>query len=324
MKAIIPAAGLGTRLRPHTYSTPKMLIKIGQKPIIDYIIDILIECGIKEIVMILGPGGEKLQSHIKKNYQIKSSFYYQTEFKGLAHAISVASDELTDEPVLIVLGDTIFETDLHQTIKGKYSSIGVKKVDNPKKYGVVVLDDNSYITGFIEKPDKFVSNLAIVGVYFFKKGLELKNSIQHILDNNIKTKGEFQITDALQNMIDNGEKFTTFEIEEWHDCGNPQNLIGSNRFILKKFSNNPKFSGSTIIEPCFIPPKADIVHSMLGPYVTIGKGTRVINSIIKDSIIGENVRIENMVLKNSIIGDNASIKGKESSLNIGDSSVLDF
>ena len=324
MKAIIPAAGLATRLRPHTYSTPKALIKLGQKPVIDYIIDILVECGIKDIVLIVGPGGEKIESHIKKNRQIKSSFFYQTEFNGLPHAISIASDELTDEPVLIVLGDTIFEADLHLTIKGKYNSIGVKKVDNPKKYGVVVLDDNSYITGLVEKPDKFISNLAIVGVYFFKKGSVLKNSLQYIIDNNIKTKGEAQITDALQNMIDNGEKFTTFEIEEWHDCGNPKNLIESNRFILKKFSNNPNISGSTIIEPCFIPPKADIVHSMLGPYVTIGKGTKVVNSIIKNSIIGENNSIENMVLRNSIIGDNASIKGKESSLNIGDSSVLDF
>lgn len=323
MKVIIPAAGLGTRLRPHTYSMPKMLIKVGQKPIIHYIIDKLIEEGISEVVLILSPGGEGIQSYIKKAFKIKTSCYFQSEVKGIAHAINIAADELKDEPVLINLGDTIFEGDVAQTIKGQYSSLGVKKVDNPKSYGVVELDDNSFVTRLVEKPEKFVSNLAIVGVYFFKSGLRLKESIDTIMKKKIKTKDEFQITDAIENMVENGEKITTFDIEEWHDCGNRENLIKSNRFILKKYGSYPKIPGSIIVEPCSVNPKTDITHSLIGPYVTIGKGARVINSIIKDSIIGENTLVENMVLNNSIIGNNAVIKGNESSLNIGDTSSLD-
>lgn len=322
MKAIIPAAGVGSRLRPHTYTTPKILIKLGEKAIIDYILEKLITNGVDEIVMILNIDEEKVKSYIQNKYSIKTKLLYQAKLKGIAHAVSTASDELTDEPVLIILGDTIFEGDLKKLFENKYSCLGVKEIKNPEKFGVAVLDDNGFVKSLEEKPDTFVSNLALVGIYFIKNGTKLKNSIEYLIKNNIKTKGEYQITDAIQNMIENGEKITTSKIEGWYDCGNPANILSSHRHILKKYPKKSFTTNSTVIDPCYISPTAHIINSVIGPYVTIGERTKITSSIIKDSIIGENSHIEYSILKDSIIGNNAFIKSKESSLNIGDSTKI--
>ncbi len=324
MKAIIPAAGVGSRMRPHTYTTAKILIKVGEKTIIDYIFEKLITNGIDDIIMILSPDGDRVKSYIKNRYSVKTKFFFQSELKGIAHAVSMASDELTDEPVIIILGDTIFEGDLKKLLESEYSSLGVKEIENPEKFGVAVVDDNGFVKRVEEKPDTFVSNLALVGIYFFKNGAKLKNSIKYLIKNNITTKGEYQITDAIQNMIENGEKITEFKIEDWYDCGNPANILSTNRYILTKYPKKSFKTNSAVIDPCYISPNAEIINSVIGPYVTIGDGTKIINSIIKDSIVGENSHIEYLILKDSIIGNNAFIKSKESSLNIGDTTKITF
>lgn len=324
MKAVIHAAGIGSRMRPHTYTTPKILMKLGEKAIIDYIIDELIEVGVDEILMVLNPEGERIREHLSGKYPVKSKFVFQKELKGIAHAISIVSNELTDEPVLIILGDTIFEGNIKESIRSGYSFLCVKEVENPEKFGVVILDDEGFVKRLVEKPDKFVSNLALIGLYFIRSGKTLRDSIDYILENNITTKGEYQITDAIQDMINRGEKMKVLKIENWYDCGNPENILSSNRYILKRFSEKTNVAGSTIIDPCYISPKAKVIKSVIGPYVTIGNGTSVINSIIRDSIIGENTNIDNMILKDSIIGNNVVIRDRESSLNIGDSSIITF
>ncbi len=318
MKTIIPSAGLGTRMRPITFTTPKILIKLGEKAIIDYILEKLIANGINEISMILNPQGEKIKSYIQKRYSLKIKFIFQPKLNGIAHAVSMASEDLTDEPVLVVLGDTIFEGDLKKIIRSKYSCLAVKEVENPKKYGVVILNNNGFVKKLVEKPDTYMSNLAIVGIYFFKNGIRLKNSIDHLLKNNVKTKGEYQITDAIQNMVDSGEKITTHKIDNWFDCGTPAEILSSHKYILKKYPNKPTFAGSVVIDPCYVSPTADIANSVIGPYVTIGEKTKIVNSVIKNSIVGENSNIEYMILKDSIIGGNTNIKNREQSLIIGD------
>ncbi len=324
MKTIIPAAGAGSRMRPHTYTTSKILMKLGKKPIIDYIIENLLSNGIDEIDLILSSEGKDVKKHVQDSFSIKSRFIFQDELTGIAHAVYMASDEFTEEPVLIVLGDTLFEGDLKETLNSEYNSLGVKEVEEPEKFGVVVIDEKGFAKKLIEKPNTFISNIALVGVYFIKNGKKLKDSIEYIFNNNIKTKGEYQITDAIQNMIDRGEKITTFPVEGWYDCGNPENLLMSNRYILKKFCKNQDIPVSTVIGPCYISPNAEIVDSVIGPYVTVGDGTKIIKSVIKDSIIGENSNIEYMILNKSIIGNQVSLKNQESSLNIGDTTQINF
>jgi len=324
MKAIIPAAGAGTRMRPHTYVTPKILMKIGEKPIIDYIIEDLISNGIDEIDLVMNPEGDRIKKHIKERFSIKIRFIFQTEIKGIAHAVGMASDEFTDEPILIVLGDTLFEGDLKKFLNSEYTCLGVKEVEDPHKFGVVVSNEKGFVERLVEKPDTFLSNTALVGIYFIKNGNRLKDSIEYLLKNNIKTKGEYQITDAIQNMVENGEKITTSAIEGWYDCGNPENFLESHRYILKRFPKKTDIPDSTIIDPCYISPSAEIVESVIGPYVTIGDGTKILNSVIKNSIIGENSHIESMVFKNSIIGNDVFLKNKELSLNISDTTTVIF
>jgi len=260
MKAVIPAAGVGSRMRPYTYTTPKILMKLGKKAIIDHIIEGLISNGIDEINVILSPEGEEVESHIQNNFSVKSRFVFQYEPEGIAHAISMVTDSFSEEPVLIILGDTLFEGDLKKVLSSKYSCLGVKEVEDPRKFGVAVTDKKGFIKRLVEKPDDFVSNLALVGIYYIKHGIKLRDSIEFLFKNDIRTKNEYQITDAIQDMIMKGEKITTYTIDGWYDCGNHENFLKSNRYILEKFPEKPEVPGSTVIYPCYISPKAEIIE----------------------------------------------------------------
>ncbi len=324
MKALIPVAGYGTRMRPHTLTQPKVLLPVADKPMIAHIVEKLIGDGIDELIFVVGHLGNKIEEFIRANYQIKSSFIQQTEFLGLGHAIYTARDYLDNQPLIIVLGDTIYEANLQKVIKAGKNSLGVKKVDDPRRFGVALLNKNGFIKKLIEKPKKFASDLALVGIYYFHNGNDLKNALNKLITAGIKTNDEYQLTDALQIMIDDAQPFTTFKVNGWYDCGKPETLLETNAIILKRdFSKKTyKYKNTIIIPPVFIHPSANIQNSIIGPNVTIGRDTKIERSIILASIINSESTIRSLYLQNSIIGTNVDIQGPVRSLNVGDYSEL--
>ncbi|MGB9771003.1 MAG: sugar phosphate nucleotidyltransferase [Candidatus Kapaibacteriota bacterium] len=324
MKAIIPVAGIGSRLRPHTYFLPKVLLNVAGKPILQHILDSLIAAGVDNLVIVTGHLGDEVEKFVRANYSVQVEFVSQAEPLGLGHAIWCSSEFFNDEPLLIVLGDTIFDTDLSRIVEFDFSALGVKKVQNPERFGVVVTDANGFITNLVEKPEKFVSDLAIVGIYYIKNSFLLRESLDELLKKQIRTKGEFQLTDALQLMISKGEKFKTFPVEGWYDCGKPETLLETNRFLLKKNSYYRNFDGSVIIPPVYISDSAIIEHSVIGPYATVASGAIVKDSVVRDSIISDEARVESYLLEKSIIGNNAIVKGTFYKINVGNSSEINY
>src|SRR5690606_24363526 len=302
MRAIIPVAGIGTRLKPHTYSTPKVLLNVGGKPIIAHILDKLLEEGINNSTFLFGHLDDMIKDYIKKEYpQMKSDFIEQESMEGLGHAIYTAIPTFDDEEIFIILGDTIFDVDLKGVFKDKISSLGVKEVEDPRRFGVAVLK-NGFIEKLVEKPQTPVSNLALVGLYYVSNKQVLINSLNELVEKDIRTKGELQLTDALQIMIDKGEKITTFPVEGWYDCGKPETLLSTNQYLLSRKSYYGKLNNVVINEPVFIADDADVENSVIGPYTTIASGCKIKECIVKNSIIDSNAQVEKAMLDNSIIG----------------------
>ncbi|MEG8947962.1 sugar phosphate nucleotidyltransferase [Rosettibacter firmus] len=324
MRAVIPAAGFGTRLKPHTYSLPKVLLNVGGKPILGHIVDKIISENIFKATFIIGYMGEKVIDYINKNYkELNADFVVQEELLGLGHAIFKAVPTFDDEEILIILGDTIFDVQLTNVLSQKINSLGVKEVEDPSRFGVAVCENNRIIK-LIEKPQTPISNLALVGLYYISNSKLLKECLNEIIKNDIKTKGEYQLTDALQLMIEKGETITTFHVEGWYDCGKPETLLSTNQFLLSKNYSKKDYNGVVINHPVFISDKAIIKNSVIGPYTTISEDCIIIDSIIKNSIISSGAKIEKAMLENSIIGSNAVIKGNFKKLNAGDSSEIEF
>ncbi len=330
MKAVIPVAGVGTRLRPHTYTQPKVLLNVAGKPILGHIIDKLFENSIRNISLVIGYLGDKIKEYVESNYpNVKFDFIPQEEPLGLGHAIYLASRCFENEDeVLIILGDTIFDFDLGKFLKSKFTTIGVKTVDDPRRFGIVILDENKFAKRLIEKPSEPESNLAIVGIYLIKNPKLLKESLEEIIKGEIKTKGEFQLTDALQLMINKGDRIMTFEIDGWYDCGKPETLLATNRFLLEKNGMNlkklGKFENVLVIPPVYISPTSKIENSIIGPYTTVSDRAEISSSIIRNSIIGDDTKILNALLDSSIVGNGAIVKGDYKKVNIGDSSEVEF
>lgn len=325
MKVIIPVAGQGIRLKPHTYTLPKVLINVAGKPILGHILDEIKKIGLKDIVFVVGDMADKIKNYVEKNYKFKTTYVFQEKREGLGHAIYLASNYFNKEPVLIILGDTIFKANLKNILKQKCSAIGVKKVNNPKRFGVVKTDNGNAVE-LIEKSDNPPSNLAIVGIYYLCNPDLLKLSLEKIISNNKKTKGEYQLTDALQEMIKMGEKIKVFEVDGWYDCGKPETLLSTNQILLKSIQKRRVYNlkSSIVVEPVFISKKVKIENSIIGPYVSVAEGCNIKNSIIKNSIISENASIENVLLDYSIIGNSAQVAGRFDRINLGDSSVIDL
>ena len=323
MKAIIPVAGVGTRLRPHTYTLPKVLLNVAGKPILGHILDALQQHNIDEATIIVGYLGDLVEDYVRRNYSRNVTFIYQEERLGLGHSIWIAREHITDnEPLLIILGDTIFDVDLSLATNSRFSTLGVKSVDDPRRFGVVELE-KGFISRLIEKPENPTTNLALVGLYFINNPTLLVDSLQTLIDNNIRTRDEYQLTDALQMMIDKGEKFTTFPVEGWYDCGKPETLLSTNRYLLDGKSTYKTPEGVVIIPPAFVAENAIIERSVIGPYTTVASGATVIDSVVRDSIISDGATVTASTLEQSIIGNNAIVKGKFSRLNVGDSSEID-
>ena len=324
MRAIIPVAGIGSRLKPHTYSTPKVLLNVGGKPIIAHILDKLLEEGINKATFVIGHLGDVIKEYIEKSYpSMKSAFIEQESMEGLGHAIYTAIPTFDDEEIFIILGDTIFDVDLKNVFKDKISSLGVKEVEDPRRFGVA-LTKNGYVEKLVEKPQTPVSNLALVGLYYVSHKKALINCLNQLVEKNIRTKGELQLTDALQIMIEGGEKVTTFPVEGWYDCGKPETLLSTNRFLLNRKSYSRKLDKVVINEPVFIDDDAEVVNSVIGPFTTIASGCKIKECIVKNSIVDSNSQVEKAMLDNSIIGRNVLVRGTFKRLNSGDSSEIDF
>ncbi len=324
MRAIIPVAGVGTRLKPHTYTTPKVLLNVGGKPMLGHILDKLLEEDVTKATFVIGHLGEQIRDYVINEYPtIKSDFIVQEKMEGLGHAIYTAIPTFDDKEIFIILGDTVFDVYLKDVFKNKQSSLGVKKVDDPSRFGVAVLE-NGYIKKLIEKPATPVSNLALVGLYYIANADALVKSLNKLIEKDIRTKGELQLTDALQMMLDDGEKVTTFDVDGWYDCGKPETLLSTNRFLLNKKSFSKKYDNVVINMPVFIAEDAKIENSVIGPYTTIDKGCVIKESIIKNSIVGANSQVKRAMLDGSIVGNNTIVKGTFKRLNIGDSTEIDF
>ena len=316
MILILPVAGKGTRLRPHTLITPKPLLKVAGKPIIAHAIDSLMHLPIEKIVLVVGTNGNEVVGYVRGNYNIPVDFAVQEKPLGLGHAIYVALEKIeNDKEVLILLGDTILKADFKSFDE---NFIGLSPVDDPSRFGVAVCEGER-IVKLVEKPKEFISNLAIAGIYFFKNSEDLKKAIKEIIDRNIKTKGEYQLTDALQVLLEKGVYIRKQDVDKWLDCGTQSALLESQREILTARSENRGIlENSLLIPPVYIEENTLIRNSVVGPFVSVGKNARIEHSLIKDSIIGENAEIYNLNIKNSLIGNNAKIEGEEKELNISD------
>ncbi|HEV2831033.1 MAG TPA: sugar phosphate nucleotidyltransferase [Hanamia sp.] len=329
MKAIIPVAGAGTKLRPHTYTQPKALIPLAGKTILSINVDQLHEAGINEFVFIVGYLGEKIQDYIKAKYpELTCHFIYQNERKGTAHAVDLARQIIGDDEVFIVLGDTICEYNIEEMLSSEWSMLGVKKVDDPRNFGVAEVDEEGFITRVVEKPFIPKSNMALVGLYKIKDSTLLFECLSRIISNNIKSHDEFNLTDALECMITGGSKFKSYKVDNWFDCGRKESLLQSNSILLQKFggtiSESNKFENTIFIPPVSIAEGCDIKDSIIGPHVAVGENTIVHSSIIKASIIGSYSKIYDVMLDDSLIGNDTEIIGETRSLNIGDNTEIDF
>lgn len=324
MRAIIPVAGIGTRLKPHTHTTPKVLLNVGGKPILGHILDKLLEENINKATFVIGYLGDMIKQYVKEKYpSMQSDFIEQESMEGLGHAIYTAIPTFDDEEIFIILGDTIFDVDLKQVFKQKHSALGVKEVEDPRRFGVAVMK-NGLIEKLVEKPQTPVSNLALVGLYYISNSDALIKSLNELVDKDIRTKGELQLTDALQIMIRDGVKIGTFPVDGWYDCGKPETVLSTNKYLLDQKSVSPDFENVIINHPVFIANNTNIKNSVIGPYATIDEGAEIFDSIIRNSIIGSNGHVSKALLDNSIIGSNAIIKGTYKRLNAGDYSEIDF
>lgn len=331
MKIIVPMAGMGKRMRPHTLTVPKPLIPVAGKPIVQKIIEDLEEVcgeGIEEVAFIIHPSFgsavEKQLVDVAAKLGAKGTIHYQSEALGTAHAIMCAKEAL-DGNVLIVFADTLFKAGF-KLDRSKDGIIWVQQIDDPSQFGVVKLDANGVITDFVEKPSTFVSDLAIIGIYYFSDGANLRNELQYLLDNDIKEKGEYQLTNALENMKAKGLKFEPGKVQEWLDCGNKNSTVYTNSRVLQHMHDDGKnmvdasatIENSTIIQPSLIGKNVVIKNAIVGPYASIGEGCVIEKSVIENCIIQSNTKIKHAVINNAMLGSYVVYNGEQKDLSIGD------
>jgi len=332
MKIIIPMAGRGKRMRPHTLTVPKPLIHIAGKPIVQRLVeDIAGVCQepVDEIAFVIGDFGKEVEEtllDIAKEAGAKGSIYYQHKALGTAHAIFCAKEVLKGK-VTVAFADTLFRADFKLDEK-QDGIVWVHKVKDPSSFGVVKADKNNFITDFIEKPKDFISDLAIIGIYYFKEGEILKNELQYLIDNNVIRGNEFQLTDALENMKKKGTRFATGKVDEWPDCGNKNATVFTNQRILEfnksknLISKTVILENSIIIEPCYLGEHVHIVNSIIGPHVSVGEETHIDYSVITNSIIQNNSKISCVNIDNSMIGNYVEYFGNKKDVSIGDYTTL--
>lgn len=331
MKIIIPMAGMGKRMRPHTLTTPKPLIRFAGNSIVEHLIRQIsgaVSEPIDEIAFIVGHFGKEVEdslSQAAKNIGAKASIYYQEEALGTAHAILCAAPSLQG-PVVVAFADTLFYCSAKLNAE-KDSVIWTKHIDDPSAFGVVLTDTDNRITGFVEKPKTPVSNLAIIGIYFFKDGKNLKNELQFLIDHDVRKGNEYQLTDALQNMMEKGVRFYSEAVDEWLDCGNKEATVQTHARVLEHEGHyvdaTAQTEDSVIIPPCHIAAGAHIVRSVVGPHVTVDSGSEIKDSVVCDTIIQKKVTVADTVLRHSMLGNEAHVRTGVHSLNLGDFSCME-
>jgi glucose-1-phosphate thymidylyltransferase len=320
--AVIPVAGVGSRLKPHTHTVPKALINVAGRPMLAHILDELLKIGVNEAVFVVGHMGDRIREYVESKYKIKAHYVEQLERKGLGHAVFLTRDIVGDRPTLIVLGDTIFRADFQGVLNAGVSTIGVKEVEDPRRFGVAEVQDG-VITKLVEKPEHPVSRLAVVGIYFIAHGNTLFSALDTVINEKQQmTKGEFQLTDALELMIQRGEKLGVFPVDGWYDCGKTETLLATNRDLLDMEGKNPQIEGSVILGPVAIDPTAVIKNSIIGPYASIASGVIVRNAVVRNSILNEDSQVEEALIESSLIGENAVVRGSFKKINVGDSSEV--
>lgn len=329
MKLILPVAGKGTRLRPHTFTKPKSLVRVAGKTVLQHVIDGFKRLKIDEYIIITDENGSVIRRYVEKHYpNLNAVYIQQTELLGPAHAISLASPRIqAGDDVLVVFNDTLFVTDLTRIPKlcdGLDGLIYSKEVEDYQRFGVNVMHNN-IIVDMVEKPDTPISNLAQVGLYYLKDGRSFMDYIARAIKENLRVKGEFYLPEVFKLMINDGKQLGAPEIEEWLDCGKPETLLYTNRFLLERASGNHVcLEGCVIIPPVSIHPSAEVKHSVIGPYVSIAKNCKIHDSIIKDSVINPNSILHSTVLEKSLIGDSVELTGQFQRMNIGDNSIIDL
>lgn len=325
MKAIIPLAGLGTRLRPHTLTRPKPLVGVAGKPVLGHVLDRLEGLPIDETIFITGYLGDQIAGWVEGNYRVPSRFIEQRELKGQAHAIHLTR-EYIDQPILIVFVDTIFEADL--SILPDLESDGallVREVADPRRFGVAVLKDG-FVTKLVEKPRRPVSNLAVVGVYYIKNYKLFVDCLGELLERDIKTSGEYYLADALQLMIERGAKLSALSTDVWEDTGTAEALLQTNRYLLNQVGSkvNGETSDTLIIPPVYVGPGARLSNSIVGPNVSVAPGAVIADSVLRDCIVGDGAQINGAVLTDSLIGSNAVVQWQARRLSVSDFSHVEL
>ncbi len=324
MKVIILLAGLGTRLRPHTYSKVKGLLMVAGKPVLAHLLDRFQGLEVEEYIFIVGHLGEQIEEYVAANYDLPARFVWQREPKGQAHALHLAREHI-DTPFVMVFSDTLFEADL--THLGEVSSDGlvfVKEVEDPRRFGVVLVRGGQVVQ-FIEKPEEPVSHLALVGIYYVANWPLFKDCVEELLAKGIMTKGEYYIADAFQLMVERGARLETVKIDVWQDCGKPETLLATNRYLLEQgAAQEVETENSVLLPPVYIAPTAIVRNSVVGPYVSVAEGSVIVDSIIRDSIIDEGAYIEGAVLEGSLVGAHVQVRGRPRRLDVGDSSQVEL
>jgi glucose-1-phosphate thymidylyltransferase len=328
MNIIIPMAGRGSRLRPHTLTTAKPLVPVAGKPIVEWLVsDLMALCPekVEQIGFVIGDFGKEVEENllaVAERLGAKGRIFYQHQPLGTAHAIMCAA-ELLDGPTVVAFADTLFKADYHIATEEE-GVIFVQKVEDPRAFGVVKLSDEGFITDFVEKPETFVSDLAIIGIYYFKDGPAIRAEMQYLLDNDLRSKGEFQLTDAMETLKQKGKKFVPGQVQEWLDCGNKNATVHTNQRMLafkmphNSIDKSAEIINSTIIPPCYIGPGVTIRASVIGPHVSIGENSTLLNCVISNSIIQKNSHLQTAIAENSMVGSHVDYKGSPKEWSIGD------
>ncbi len=322
VRAIVPVAGFGTRLRPHTHIVPKALLTVADKPIIGHILESIVSAGIQEVVLVIGYKGEHIVEYVQTAFpEVQLRWVVQEEPKGLGHAIWCARQYLDGTPALIVLGDTIVELDWAELLRQQDNIVGVKPVEDPRRFGVVVLQ-GGVITGFVEKPEEPPSDLALVGLYYIRDTLALNTALEELLSRDIRTHGEYQLTDALELMRQRGARFRPLAVTAWYDCGKVETLLETNRHLLQHRAQTPTLPGCAVIPPVYVAPTAQVEYSVIGPYAAISEGAVVRFSIVRDAIVNAGAQLEAVLLEQSVIGAHAKLRGRFQHVNVPDDSEI--
>lgn len=323
INVIIPAAGVGTRLRPHTHTAPKALLPVAGQPILGHILDRLAAVpDIGSIRIVVGFLGAQIERYVRESFSLPVQFVQQNELLGLGYAVHLALETTPDDnPVLVILGDTVLDVDLSEFTKGPDDTLGVKAVDDPRRFGVVETD-NGYVSRLVEKPAEPKSNLAVVGIYGIQSTALLRSCLQDVVKGKLTSAGEIQMTDALQAMVQRGSRMRAVPVDGWFDCGKVETLLETNRYLLDKRSLRYELPGSIVQPPVFIAATAVIERSIVGPFVSVGEGARITDSVIKNSIIADGATITRCIMEDSLVGSNADVEGNPKRLNVGDSSSV--